>query len=368
MREGWVQTALSDICKIQQGQTLAVSAMDGGDFPVFGANGIIGNHSAFNYRHKVVALGCRGSCGTVHLVNQSAWLANNVMAIWPKDLSSATTDFIALLIETADLKSTGVISGQVQPQITRASLAPLSVLIPPLAEQRRIVDVIESVDNYITALETQAETARTARSALLHDLLSNPGPDWVETTLSDVVEVLDRFRRPISSSEREKRLGEVPYYGATGQTGWIDESIFDEELVLLGEDAIDFLNPKARKAYRVSGPAWVNNHAHVLRPRPGVVLPSFLNESLNLVDYSRYTSYGTRSKLTQASMNQITLKIPSIEVQAKVEHLTLDIDQTIELQLQSLMAAANLRAALLSDLLSGNHEIPASYDQLLGAA
>jgi restriction endonuclease S subunit len=243
-----------------------------------------------------------------------------------------------------------------------------SIALPPLAEQRRIVDVIESVDDYINALETRAETARTARSALLHDLLSNPGPDWVETTLGDVVEVLDRFRRPISSSEREKRLGEVPYYGATGQTGWIDESIFDEELVLLGEDAIDFLNPKARKAYRISGPSWVNNHAHVLRPRPNVVLPGFLNESLNLVDYSQYTSYGTRSKLTQASMIQITLKIPSIEVQAKVEHLTLDIDRTIELQLQSLIAAADLRAALLSDLLSGNHAIPASYDQLLGAA
>ena len=73
--------------------------------------------------------------------------------------------------------------------------------------------------------------------------------DWTETTLGEIAEVLDRFRRPISSSERAGRLGDVPYYGATGRTGWIDSALFDEELVLLGEDAIDFLNSEVHKAY-----------------------------------------------------------------------------------------------------------------------
>ena len=55
---------------------------------------------------------------------------------------------------------------------------------------------------------------------------------WAKTGLSEIVEVLDRMRRPVSSAERAKRLGVVPYYGANGQTGWINESIFNETLVL----------------------------------------------------------------------------------------------------------------------------------------
>lgn len=141
---------------------------------------------------------------------------------------------------------------------------------------------------------------------------------WVETNLLDVVEVLDRFRKPINATERESRQGSIPYYGANGQTGWIDEFLFDEELVLLGEDAIDFADPSARKAYLIDGPSWVNNHAHVLRAKLDTVESYFLAESLNKVDFSQYVSFGTRSKLTQASMNGIKIPLPPLPEQKEL--------------------------------------------------
>ena len=49
---------------------------------------------------------------------------------------------------------------------------------------------------------------------------------WSESTIQEVVEILDNRRIPVSASERAKRMGDVPYYGATGQAGWIDDFIF----------------------------------------------------------------------------------------------------------------------------------------------
>ena len=259
-------------------------------------------------------------------------------------------------------------SGSLSPRTRWQDLAKFTFELPSLDEQARIVELMTAVDEHLDALRSQLEVAKGLRAAVLHQLLSAGGDDWTETILGDVAEVLDRMRKPISAAEREKRLGIVPYYGATGQAGWIDKPIFDEDLVLLGEDAIDFLNPDVHKAYLISGPSWVNNHAHVLKPRTGKVLPFFLMESLNAVDYSQFVAFGTRSKLTQGSMMGISVNLPPISEQERIVEIVSSMDDVIQAAESAVVEAKNLRSGLLSDLLSGEHEIPISYDELLGAA
>jgi len=179
---------------------------------------------------------------------------------------------------------------------------------------------------------------------------------WTENTLPTIVEVLDRLRQPISAIEREKRLGEVPYYGANGQAGWIDKSIFDETLVLLGEDAIDFLNPDSSKAYLITGPSWVNNHAHVLRANTAKVLSFFLTEALNRVDYSQYVAFGTRSKLTQGSMNGITLILPPLQEQKRIVDLISSVDTYIDALQHQADSARKSRNSLADEIFSKDFE------------
>jgi len=175
--------------------------------------------------------------------------------------------------------------------------------------------------------------------------------DWVPMSLNEVAEVLDSQRRPINSDERAKRPGPVPYYGANGQAGWIDEALFDEPLVLLGEDAIDFGNPSARKAYVISGPSWVNNHAHVLRARRDVVLTDFLCHTLNHVDYTDFVAFGTRSKLTQSKMKQISVDIPPLPVQRRIVDLMAHLDNHLANLQTERDAAQRLLVALRDEQL-----------------
>ena len=109
----------------------------------------------------------------------------------------------------------------------------------------------------------------------------------------------------------------MPYYGATGQVGNIDTHIFDEELVLLGEDGAPFLDPAKHKAYLIRGKSWVNNHAHVLRGKSGL-LNAFLLYQLNCLDYRPYVSGTTRLKLPQGTMKQIPLLVPTEDEQHRI--------------------------------------------------
>lgn len=106
---------------------------------------------------------------------------------------------------------------------------------------------------------------------------------WSEAYLGDVVDILDRLRIPVNETERSARVGSVPYYGATGRVGWIDGHLFNEELILLGEDGAPFLDSGKPKAYMIRGKSWVNNHAHVLKAAGGIS-NAFIAHQLNVAD------------------------------------------------------------------------------------
>ena len=131
---------------------------------------------------------------------------------------------------------------------------------------------------------------------------------WALAPLRELVDMLDHRRIPVSAKERTRRLGQVPYYGATGQVGWIDEPLFNEDLLLLGEDGVQFFDHNKPKAYIVSGPSWVNNHAHVLRADELTTSNRYLFYFLNNFDYHGYATGTTRLKLTKSAMSEIPVK------------------------------------------------------------
>jgi len=154
--------------------------------------------------------------------------------------------------------------------------------------------------------------------------------------LEQAADILDSYRKPVNSKERlnlikGKPLDELfPYYGATGQVGWIDSFLTDGEYILLGEDGAPFLNPYAEKAYIIYGKTWVNNHAHILRSKTN---NEFLCYYLNYFNYKNYVSGTTRLKLTQAQMRKIPIpNIPSDEqsrVVAHIEELFSELDKVV---------------------------------------
>ena len=148
--------------------------------------------------------------------------------------------------------------------------------------------------------------------------------------MENCVEVLDNKRSPINANERKHRSGPVPYYGATGQVGWIDDYLFNEEIILLGEDGAPFLDGAKNKAYIISGKSWVNNHAHVLKAIKTITSNKFLAYFLNQFNYRDYVTGTTRLKLNQSRMREIPVLLPLLNEQhrivTKIESIFAQID------------------------------------------
>ena len=151
--------------------------------------------------------------------------------------------------------------------------------------------------------------------------------------LGDICEILDSKRVPITSSNR--KAGIYPYYGANGVQDYVDDYIFDDELVLLAEDGGHFGSTDKPIAYRVSGKCWVNNHAHVLKPKDGLNV-DYLCYSLMFRNVSNIVNGATRQKLTQADMREIDIPLLSIKEQDAIVERLNKIFDLISLRKQQL--------------------------------
>lgn len=165
-------------------------------------------------------------------------------------------------------------------------------------------------------------------------------------TLGDVAEFLDSRRRPITASDRVS--GPYPYYGANGQQDSVVGYIFDEPLILLAEDGGLFDQPDRGIAYAIEGKTWVNNHAHVIRPKSNTSL-RYLLRVLENYDVTPWITGSTRAKLTKAGASGIQIPLPPLAEQKRIAAI---LDAADALRTKRREALAQLDALLQSTFLT----------------
>lgn len=176
---------------------------------------------------------------------------------------------------------------------------------------------------------------------------------WDTHSINDCCEILDSQRVPLNAEQRSKIPGDIPYYGANGVQGYINQSLFDEELILMAEDGGNFDQFETRPiAYKISGKSWVNNHAHILKAKNGFN-QDFVFYSIVHKNILYFIQGGTRSKLNQSDLKSITLQIPNSETeQSTIATILTTIDQAIERTEQLIFKYERIKTGLMQDLLT----------------
>lgn len=253
---------------------------------------------------------------------------------------------------------------------------------PPTEEQTRIADFLD-VHGRLTARlirnkrrliwllneQKQAIIKRAVTRGLNPDAPMKPTgiawmPEvpahWEVIPLRHLSTCLDGRRVPLEASAREKMMGDIPYWGANQIIDHLNDFLFDEDLILLGEDGAPFFDRNKPVAFFSQGKVWPNNHIHVLRPKPGN-RPEFIVHALNCVDYTNYVGGATRDKLTQSYMKAIPIPIPpENEQNAILEYLTREctpLDETAERAAREIGLIQEYRERLIADVVTGKLDV-----------
>jgi type I restriction enzyme S subunit len=241
---------------------------------------------------------------------------------------------------------------------SKDDICDFAVPLPPLPEQRRIVGILdEAFDGIATAkanAEKNLQNARALFESHLNAVFTQRGDGWVDTMLGEACENLDSKRVPITKSKRV--AGKYPYYGASGVVDYVNDYIFDEDLLLVSEDGANLLARTYPIAFSISAKVWVNNHAHVLR-FSDLASQRFTEFYLNSIKLDAYVSGMAQPKLNQKSLNSIPVPSPPLSrrkaLVAKFNSLQDETQRLESIYQRKLTALDELKKSLLHQAFSG---------------
>jgi restriction endonuclease S subunit len=389
MRDGWIEYKFKDVATAVKGKLPESKNEEGLGIPYLTASYLRSGKPDYWIENLEGAVTAEDSdclilwdgAGAGDLFSAHRGVVSSTMALVTTQNSRILREFLTLLISTKAEYIKETCRGTTVPHVSPDAIANMDLNIPPLPEQKRIVDLISSVDSYVEALKLKLESAKRSRNAVLHELLNAGGVDWVETTLGNVVSIVNGGT-PSTKNE--------DYWG--GSIVWItttELTAFDGKRVNSSKRTItaDGLSNGPARLVR-AGTTLVGTTATIGTCAMADCELTFNQQISGLIPLGKnlddsYLFYwvqhiksileglsaGTSFKRISTSvLKSVAINFPQIGEQKQIAAVISEMDEFIESIQRTLMEAKNLRFGLLSNLLSGEHEIPASYDKVIGAA
>lgn len=229
----------------------------------------------------------------------------------------------------------------------------LMIPIPSLEIQSKIAALLNKTQDVIKCRKAQIDLLDQLTQSIFFEMFGDPETNpngWEYKKLSEICQNLDSKRVPITSSERKK--GIYPYYGASGIVDYVDDYIFDDNLLLVSEDGANLLSRVTPIAFEVKGKIWVNNHAHVLKFEH-LSTQRFIKYVINLQDISHLITGSAQPKLNQKNLNSFMVPYPPLELQNEFYEKVEKIEEQRKVFESSLLELENLYQALLQKSFRG---------------
>ncbi len=321
----------------------------------------------------------RAPVGAKNISDKVYAIGRGLCAITPKQINN---NLMWYLIDIINCEFSFNARGSTYDSVTINDVNNSKIPIHSPTEQKAIADFLDKkcavIDDTIEKQKLVIEKLHLYKQSLITEAITKglhpnvkmkpSGIDWIgEMPINwEVSRVkyefynLDNRRQPISSENRCNGEHEYDYYGASGVIDKIDNYIFDETLILIGEDGANLLLRNLPLIYIAKGKYWVNNHAHVLKTKKHNSL-FYMAYQLELVDLTVYISGSTQPKLTQENLSIIPIVIPPLHIQhAIIDYLDtkcVEIDSVIISKQKLINKLAEYKKSLIYECVTGKREV-----------
>ena len=254
---------------------------------------------------------------------------------------------------------------------------------PPLAEQEKIADYLNAecfrIDAMLTKTRSSIEEYKKLKQAVITQAvikgvrgereMKDSGVEWIGEInhsfslikLKYICSILDQYRKPISADKRSQTgSGLYDYYGASGAIDKIDDYTIDDHVMLIGEDGANLRMRNLPLMYEVNGKAWINNHAHILKPTERVDF-YYLFYALEGLDINPYITGSAQPKLSQEKLQNIWVPLPDFEEQQEIatyiRSKCAEIDELIAKKEQLVKELESYKKSLIYEVVTGKREM-----------
>ena len=345
--EWWSISRVKNVADINHGQDPVTE----GAIPVYGSGGGSFKTCGEYKDGPTVLLGRKGTIDAPHYVEGKYWNVDTAFDVKTKaDVSLKWFYYLAICF---DYKS--YVSQTAVPSMTQSDYRNMAIPCPSYNEQRRIADYLDekcaAIDGAVGELKRGIEDCKAWKKAIIFEAVTgkkrvgfnaekqrgrvaerqmrDSGIPWIGeipegwevSRVKNECINLDSLREPISAENRENKQGLYDYYGASGVIDKIDDYNVDDTVLLIGEDGANLRMRNLPLVYKATGKFWVNNHAHILKPKEGRDY-DFMAYALEAGDYNDFITGSAQPKLSQANLMAYPIVLPHLtEQQAIADYL-----------------------------------------------
>jgi len=232
--------------------------------------------------------------------------------------------------------------GVAQPNLSLTQIGNFKIPLPPLKIQKEIIKKCEIVDDEVAKSNEEIEKY----DIQINEMVNNINGKTVK--FGDITENLSNLRVPITQRNRVK--GEIPYYGASGIVDYVSDYVIDDYVLLVSEDGANLKTRNTPIAFTVSGKAWVNNHAHILKFKDKVThkLSEYI---LNRMDINHYITGQAQPKLNQQNLKEIKFVLPSVQEQKEIVSKIQKLEEKISKAKTIVESSSERKEAILKEYL-----------------
>lgn len=264
-----------------------------------------------------------------------------------------------------------------------SNFAQVRLFTLPLDEQKSRADFLDlecsSIDKILFKTRSSIEEYKKLKQAVITQAVTkgvrgeremkDSGVEWIGEInhrfslikLKYICSILDQYRKPISADKRSQS-GSVlyDYYGASGAIDKIDDYTIDDHVMLIGEDGANLRMRNLPLMYEVNGKAWINNHAHILKPTERVDF-YYLFYALEELDINPYITGSAQPKLSQEKLQNIWVPLPGLEEQQEIatyiRSKCAEIDGLIAKKEQLVIELESYKKSLIYEVVTGKREV-----------
>lgn len=361
----WPKVNLVQLCRPRQWPTISTKQLTLEGFPVYGANGQIGCYHSYNHEYPTILMTCRGAtCGTINISPPKCYVTGNAMALDNPREDVIDFRFLFYALQSRGLKD--VITGAAQPQITRASLSRVDIPLPPLTEQRRIVEILDQGDALRKkSAEADAKAARIL-PALFYKMFGDPATNpnkWQYVKFGDLVEIGTRLVDPNQNEYLDlPHIGGEQIEGCTGRLlGY--KSVRDSHLrsgkFFFTEKHILYskIRPNLNKVAFPKFSGVCSADIYPIMPKENRVMPWYVFALLQSQAFLRYAAIHSERlripKLNQEQLSAFEVPLPDFNLIIGFDHKADKINSMLKLVTEQAQRAERMFSVLLHRAFTG---------------
>lgn len=328
----WPIVSIGDVCQFKYGKALKAEDRQPGMYAVYGSNGRVGSHISAITTGPTIVIGRKGSFGEVHYTDLPCWPIDTTYYI---DSSSTKADlkWLAYRLRAAGL--TGLNRAAAVPGLSREDAYRLTLALPPLSEQRRIVRILDWADalrvkryGALTRLDELAQSIfldmfgrnENLSTVKLGDLLSfvtSGGRGWAQY----YAPTGSRFVRSLDVQMNEISTSDAVYVRAPNNVEARRTRVSAGDVLLTITGSL--IGRVTAVPADLDG-SYISQHVAILRPHPGRVFAEFLSFYLSLPYGGQKQIANKQYGQTKPGLNFEQIRdftIPDVPLEAQCEFL-----------------------------------------------